>query len=158
MQTTCVVSASTPHINSWKITSKCIGYKITQPLQIWIGPTISIGQESWCLPYAGFLTKRLILNIDREIYHVRLGINQKSGLESIKTGCWRLSWASAHVVPIHSKEGWNNAVWLPMFGREVSLQHKHLFWALLSSLQNNSQKSIAPWRWANICWTALTIH
>ena len=25
-----------------------------QPLQICIGPTIRIGQESWCLPYAGF--------------------------------------------------------------------------------------------------------
>ena len=26
-----------------------------QPLQICIGPTLRIGQESWCLPYAGFL-------------------------------------------------------------------------------------------------------
>ena len=26
-----------------------------QPLQICIGPTIRIVQESWCLPYAGFL-------------------------------------------------------------------------------------------------------
>ena len=26
-----------------------------QPLQICIGPTIRIGRESWCLPYAGFL-------------------------------------------------------------------------------------------------------
>ena len=25
-----------------------------QPLQICIGPTIRIGQDSWCLPYAGF--------------------------------------------------------------------------------------------------------
>ena len=25
-----------------------------QPLQICIGPTISIGQEGWCLLYAGF--------------------------------------------------------------------------------------------------------
>ena len=25
-----------------------------QPLQICIGPTIRIGRESWCLPYAGF--------------------------------------------------------------------------------------------------------
>ena len=25
-----------------------------QPLQICIGPTIHIGQESWCHPYAGF--------------------------------------------------------------------------------------------------------
>ena len=25
-----------------------------QPLQICIGPIIRIGQESWCLPYAGF--------------------------------------------------------------------------------------------------------
>ena len=25
-----------------------------QPLQIFIGPTIRIGQESWGLPYAGF--------------------------------------------------------------------------------------------------------
>ena len=28
--------------------------KITQPIKICIGPTIHIGQESWCLPYAGF--------------------------------------------------------------------------------------------------------
>ena len=27
-----------------------------QPLQICIGPTIRIGQESWCLPYAGFFS------------------------------------------------------------------------------------------------------
>ena len=27
---------------------------MTQPLQICIGPTIRIGRESWCLPYAGF--------------------------------------------------------------------------------------------------------
>ena len=26
-----------------------------QPLKICIGPTIRIGRESWCLPYAGFL-------------------------------------------------------------------------------------------------------
>ena len=26
-----------------------------QPLEICIGPTIRIGRESWCLPYAGFL-------------------------------------------------------------------------------------------------------
>ena len=25
-----------------------------QPLQVCIGPIIRIGQESWCLPYAGF--------------------------------------------------------------------------------------------------------
>ena len=30
-----------------------------QPLQISIGPTIRIGRESWCLPYAGFLNKNL---------------------------------------------------------------------------------------------------
>ena len=29
--------------------------KITQPLQICIGPAIRIGRESWCLPYAEFL-------------------------------------------------------------------------------------------------------
>ena len=28
--------------------------KITQPLQLCIGPSIRIGRESWCLPYAGF--------------------------------------------------------------------------------------------------------
>ena len=28
-------------------------------LQICIGPTIRIGQESWCLPYAGFFPYRL---------------------------------------------------------------------------------------------------
>ena len=30
-----------------------------QPLQICIGPIIRIGQESWCLPYAGFFFKCL---------------------------------------------------------------------------------------------------
>ena len=30
--------------------------KITQPLQICIGPSIRIGRESWCLPYAGFFS------------------------------------------------------------------------------------------------------
>ena len=29
--------------------------KITPILQNCIGPTIRIGRESWCLPYAGFL-------------------------------------------------------------------------------------------------------
>ena len=33
--------------------------KIKQLLQNCIGPTIRIGRESWCLPYAGFLTKCL---------------------------------------------------------------------------------------------------
>ena len=37
--------------------------KITQPLskkklQICIGPTIRIGRESWCLPYAGFFNNK----------------------------------------------------------------------------------------------------
>ena len=31
-----------------------------QPLQICIGPTIRIGRESWCLPYAGFLLYTMI--------------------------------------------------------------------------------------------------
>ena len=30
-----------------------------QPLQICIGPTIRIGRESWCLPYAEFLIIRV---------------------------------------------------------------------------------------------------
>ena len=30
--------------------------KTSQPLQICIGSTIRIGRESWCLPYAGFLS------------------------------------------------------------------------------------------------------
>ena len=39
--------------------------KIMQPVQICIGATMRIGQESWCLPYAGFLwnnigNKRLV--------------------------------------------------------------------------------------------------
>ena len=39
-----------------------------QPLQICIGPTIRIGQESWCLPYAGFLLNALdIVNIQNII-------------------------------------------------------------------------------------------
>ena len=32
-----------------------------QPLQICIGPTIRIGRESWCLPYAGFFYCRLYI-------------------------------------------------------------------------------------------------
>ena len=32
--------------------------KIMIPLQICIGPTIRIGRESWCLPYAGFSPTR----------------------------------------------------------------------------------------------------
>ena len=32
--------------------------QITQPLQICIGPTIRIGRESWCLPYAGYSNER----------------------------------------------------------------------------------------------------
>ena len=35
----------------------------TQPLQICIGPTIRIGRESWCLPYAGFFS--LCIQISR---------------------------------------------------------------------------------------------
>ena len=33
--------------------------KITQPLQICIGPSIRIGRESWCLPYAGFFSSEI---------------------------------------------------------------------------------------------------
>ena len=32
-------------------------------LQICIGPTIRIGRESWCLPYAGFLYSLLRLGL-----------------------------------------------------------------------------------------------
>ena len=32
-----------------------------QPLQIFIGSTIPIGRESWCLPYAGFLALRFLV-------------------------------------------------------------------------------------------------
>ena len=34
---------------------------MTQPLQICIGPSIRIGRESWCLPYAGFFLEQPIL-------------------------------------------------------------------------------------------------
>ena len=30
-----------------------------RPLKICIGPTIRIGRESWCLPYAGFFSAEL---------------------------------------------------------------------------------------------------
>ena len=30
-----------------------------QPLQICIGPSIRIGRESWCLPYAGFFSHKV---------------------------------------------------------------------------------------------------
>ena len=33
-----------------------------QPLQICIGPSIRIGRESWCLPYAGFFQVKLKKN------------------------------------------------------------------------------------------------
>ena len=36
--------------------------KIMEPFQICIGPTIRIGQESWCLPYAGFFWSKLPLD------------------------------------------------------------------------------------------------
>ena len=35
-----------------------------QPLQICISPTIRIGRESWCLPYAGFLLEGVTVKID----------------------------------------------------------------------------------------------
>ena len=34
--------------------------KTMQPLQTFIGPTIRMGRESWCLPYAGFLRGKCI--------------------------------------------------------------------------------------------------
>ena len=34
-----------------------------QPLQICIGPTIRIGQESWCLSYAGFFGTDSLLKV-----------------------------------------------------------------------------------------------
>ena len=36
-----------------------------RPLQICIGPTIRIGRESWCLPYAGFF---LVKPVNLRIY------------------------------------------------------------------------------------------
>ena len=35
-----------------------------QPLQICFGPTIRIGRESWCLPYAGFLQMYMLQDWD----------------------------------------------------------------------------------------------
>ena len=42
-----------------------------QPLQICIGPTIRIGRESWCLPYAGFLghTFKFHANLLHDLVH-----------------------------------------------------------------------------------------
>ena len=39
--------------------------KITQPLQICIGPSIRIGRESWCLLYAGFFSFGLFLSFNK---------------------------------------------------------------------------------------------
>ena len=47
-----------------KITQPIKKKKIMQPLQNCIGPTIRIGREILCLPYAGFL-KRTFLTCDR---------------------------------------------------------------------------------------------
>ena len=41
-----------------------------QPLQICIGPTIRIGRESWCLPYAGFFLKETGIFLTFEIYEL----------------------------------------------------------------------------------------
>ena len=61
-----------------------------QPLQIYIGPIIRIGRESWCLPYAGFfhhfsLNQRFSQGV---ITHVlfSLPINFFPGLSSANTG------------------------------------------------------------------------
>ena len=43
--------------------------KILQPLQICIGPTISIGRGSWCVPYVGFFLFLLIV-LDVEVTRV----------------------------------------------------------------------------------------
>ena len=43
------------------VEKKCERKKIVQTLQICIGPTIRIGRESWCLPYAGFLLRVWII-------------------------------------------------------------------------------------------------
>ena len=45
-----------------------------QPLQICIGPTIRIGRESWCLPYAGFFFKDLFTI---SYYKLLCGIGKK---------------------------------------------------------------------------------
>ena len=51
-----------------QITCKYLGYpikiKITQPLQICYVPTIRIGQERLCLPYAGFFERNLSQTLD----------------------------------------------------------------------------------------------
>ena len=46
-----------------------------QPLQICISPSIRIGRESWCLPYAGFLQKAFEISetkhpvVDHNLFH-----------------------------------------------------------------------------------------
>ena len=50
---------------------------MTQPLQNCIGPTIRIGQESWCLAYAGFFSYLyyglyMCLTIKLDIDHFQL--------------------------------------------------------------------------------------
>ena len=44
-----------------------------QPLQICIGPTIRIGRESWCLPYAGFFIEVTDRPTDNYTSRVALG-------------------------------------------------------------------------------------
>ena len=64
-----------------------------RPLQICIGPTIRIGRESWCLPYAGFFL---------EI------INWGKSYPDPESGCTKRSWQSwvscsiAHWTPPHT--------------------------------------------------------
>ena len=48
-----------------------------QPLQICIGPTIRIGRESWCLPYAGFFTFENIYAILKPLILVKVHKNFK---------------------------------------------------------------------------------
>ena len=59
-----------------------------QPLQICIGPTIRIGQEIWCLLYAGFFGKRQSENMTGfETSMARVKIEGEYKVE-IFSKCW----------------------------------------------------------------------
>ena len=63
------------------------------PLQICIGPSICIGQESWCLPYAGFFSEGLH---DLGYYSVKKScLNpNRLGVRAFQSchGVWPYSW------------------------------------------------------------------
>ena len=119
-----------------------------QPLQICIGPTIRIGRESWCLPYAGFLVCNLmstvvsIISIDwcqHLIFH--LSCCQDKFLSP------GMSWLSCtmDILLFNSLALWINgslALWI-FFSQAILLSKSLDVWYLsLVWLQNRHQQKV----------------